>query len=254
MPLICTAAIAPLRAEASDRSEMTSQVLYGEIATLLEEQPGWCRIRLEFDGYEGWADPRHFIETKKNWKPGSYCLALSNWKLAESAGAGVRVPMGGILWQYKGGYYYPGGKSVWFYEGNAVKPLKTLDYKYLRELGYRFLGSPYLWGGRTPFGIDCSGLVQQLYHFCGIKLPRDAWQQAEEGTEVPFEKMRPGHLAFFRNPEGRIVHVGIIWDHKKRLILHASGQVRLDRIEPEGIIHQGTGLQTHTLAFIRKVN
>lgn len=66
--------------------------------------------------------------------------------------------------------------------------------------------------------------------------------------------MKPGHLAFFRNPEGRIVHVGIIWDHKRRQILHSSGMVRLDRLEPEGIIHQETGMLTHTLAFIRKVS
>jgi gamma-D-glutamyl-L-lysine dipeptidyl-peptidase len=114
------------------------------------------------------------------------------------------------------------------------------------------LNSPYLWGGKTPFGIDCSGFTQMAYKLAGIKLRRDAWQQAEQGHTINLlEETEPGDLAFFDNDEGNIVHVGIILrDHK---IIHAAGKVRIDSIDHYGINNKELKKYTHKLRLIKRM-
>ena len=122
----------------------------------------------------------------------------------------------------------------------------------LVALGRPFLGTAYLWGGKSIFGVDCSGFVQQLYKLFGIFLPRDAYQQAEVGELVGFlQEAKLGDLAFFDNDEGRITHVGMLLSD--RLIMHASGNVRIDPIDHAGIIHRITGKRTHHLRLIKRV-
>jgi len=115
-----------------------------------------------------------------------------------------------------------------------------------------YLNSPYLWGGRTPFGIDCSGFSQMVYRLNGVDLPRDAHEQAEVGTTLSFvEESESGDLAFFDNNEGKIIHVGIILDSNS--IIHASGKVRVDKIDQQGIFNQNSGIHTHKLRLIKKI-
>mgnify|MGYP003978580471 FL=1 len=122
----------------------------------------------------------------------------------------------------------------------------------ITENAMMYLNSPYLWGGRTPFGIDCSGFTQMVYRLQGIDLPRDAYQQAEVGTTLSFvEESEAGDLAFFDNAEGKVIHVGIILDNNH--IIHASGKVRIDRIDQQGIFNKEEGKHTHKLRLIKSI-
>ena len=115
-----------------------------------------------------------------------------------------------------------------------------------------YLNSPYLWGGRSPFGIDCSGFTQMVFKLNGIKLPRDAYEQAEIGKTLNFiEETQKGDLAFFDNEEGKIIHTGIIIDKNK--IIHSSGKVRIDNLDHYGIFNAETGKYSHNLRLIKKV-
>ncbi len=116
---------------------------------------------------------------------------------------------------------------------------------------YQFLNAPYLWGGKSVYGIDCSGLSQSVYRYLNIALPRDAWQQAERGTPVSsLKNSKCGDLCFFDNADGKITHVGILLN--KKTIIHSSGKVRIDTISEEGIINGDNGEQTHHLKLIKR--
>ena len=118
------------------------------------------------------------------------------------------------------------------FEGS--KSVGTKDKSKLVETATLYLNTPYLWGGKTPFGIDCSGFVQMVYKLNGFKVLRDASQQASQGDALSFiEESEPGDLAFFDNEEGNIIHVGIMMEIN--YIIHASGKVRIDRLDHLGI-------------------
>jgi len=112
------------------------------------------------------------------------------------------------------------------------------------------LNAPYLWGGKSFFGIDCSGFTQQVFRFLDKRLPRDAYQQAEEGMTVEFDETEVGDLAFFANASGKITHVGIILENMQ--IIHAHGAVRLDELTKEGIFSADKGGITHYLTVIKR--
>ena len=122
----------------------------------------------------------------------------------------------------------------------------------LIEDAYMYLNAPYLWGGKGPFGIDCSGFVQVVFRLNGILLPRDAYQQADIGDTLSFvEEGQAGDLAFFDNENGKITHVGILNDAQH--IIHASGKVRIDRIDHQGIFHEENGTYTHRLRLLKRI-
>jgi len=138
------------------------------------------------------------------------------------------------------------------YKFNGKKTQGFSQKKHLINNALIFLNAPYLWGGRTPFGIDCSGFTQIIYRLQGIKIPRDAYQQADLGTPLNFiEESEEGDLAFFNNNEGKIVHVGLIM--KNNQIIHASGKVRIDKIDQKGIFNIEKNKHTHKLRIIKKL-
>lgn len=245
----CFVSISPVRAENKDQAEIVTQLLFGELIEVLEINENWTRIITFFDNYEGWIDSKHFhsISEKefKRWSDGlSYQYNLLNK---------IKTPWGNQI-IYKGSFL-PDITDGKFNIGNDFFELiDVIEEKIpssIYEIALTYLNSPYLWGGKTPFGIDCSGLIQQVFRFHGINLPRDASQQVEHGIEIEFEDIQAGDVAFFHNIKGKIIHVGILDGQKK--IIHASGHVRIDSISNEGIFHSETKLKTHDLNCIKRL-
>ena len=245
----CKASIAPIRAEANDSAEMVSQLLFGEVSDVLEKEEKWWKVRTFSDNYEGWVDPKQIqaLSAKEvnRWLDGlSYEKSVTR-KIKSSRGMQIIVK----------GSFVPFGDSREFIIGNDAYTFEDADAishsNSPVEIALEYLNAPYLWGGKTPFGIDCSGLVQAVFRFLDFNLPRDAWQQNEYGIEVDFNDIKPGDVAFFSNDKGKAIHTGIITDDKK--IIHASGYVRINEIDKNGIIHDTQGYPTHYLSSIKRM-
>lgn len=249
---ICNLAIVPLRFEPSDRSELVSQVLFGEHFKILEQTEKWSRIQLAFDGYEGWIDNKQFQPiSEANYNLLSASPLVMNADLVEY----ITTPSNYLM-------PIPVGSSLAFLDNPEIniaqysfEGMKVCGIKEKSELirtAFMYLNAPYLWGGKTPFGIDCSGFTQMVYQLNGHKLLRDASQQATQGEALSFiEESEPGDLAFFDNEEGRIIHVGMIMENN--YIIHAHGKVRIDRLDHLGIYNVDTGRHTHKLRVIKKI-
>jgi uncharacterized protein YgiM (DUF1202 family) len=249
---ICNLAIIPLRAEASDKSEIVSQILFGEHFEILEQLKQWSRIKMQYDDYEGWVDTKQFQEiTESNFKQLSTDAIILNADLIEYITAPsnllIPIPLGSSLSFLN---YSEINTANFDFEGTKTSGIKPK--KFLLNSAFMYLNAPYLWGGKTPFGIDCSGFTQMVYKLNGYKLLRDASQQAAQGEALSFiEESEPGDLAFFDNEEGNIIHVGIIMENN--YIIHASGKVRIDRLDHLGIYNADLNKHTHKLRVIKKI-
>ncbi|MBS9766192.1 MAG: C40 family peptidase [Flavobacteriaceae bacterium] len=251
---ICNLSIVPMRIEPSDASEMVSQLLFGEHFKVLEKRKKWSRIRLAFDSYEGWIDNKQYEEITEEWyqkiEDTDNAIAGEIIDFITDANNNFSsIPIGASLPLYHQKEVKIADTS-YTYEGNIFD--KPLPKSKLVEIASKFLNTPYLWGGRTMFGIDCSGFTQLIYKIAGYSLLRDASQQAKQGQVLSFiEESEPGDLAFFDNNEGEIIHVGIIM--KDNYIIHAHGKVRIDRIDHSGIFNIDTNRYTHQLRVIKKI-
>lgn len=244
-------AIIPIRAEGSDKAEIISQLLFGDHYVVLEEEEKWVKIRNHFDEYEGWICRKQFFEiTGKEYDE----LSINEFPMCGSLtgqisldGENTNITKGAVL-----PYFHQGDIRIRDQRAKFTGDVNSPSSENLMKYAMSYLNTPYLWGGRSPFGIDCSGFAQIVYKLCGYKLPRDAYQQAEHGFDVPFvETSEPGDLAFFDNADGRITHVGIITEPGK--IIHASGRVKIDLLDSEGIFDQETKKYTHKLRLIRRL-
>ncbi|MHA4847449.1 C40 family peptidase [Flavitalea antarctica] len=251
IPGICCVPVSPMRAEPSHRAEMVSQQVFGEQCLILEEgKDNWIKIRCNYDGYEGWCQHGHVSELEGPIN--APAMLTGDWETEINFnGIPMRVPLGSQI---------PGlvnGKASWadqliMFSGSLIDPssLPFEDEK-IREVGFSFFNTSYLWGGKSIFGIDCSGFCQTVYKFFNKPILRDASQQATQGEIVGFlQEAQCGDLAFFDNPEGRITHVGILLNESE--ILHSSVKVRIDRIDNMGIINKETGERTHQLRIIKR--
>ena len=246
---VCRYPISPLRDKPDDVSEMISQVQFGEIIELLDRQDNWIKIRQLKDSYEGWMDFKfvHPVTEKeaKRWLD-SFAPSYALVRKVFIDGQTYLLPQGSFL---------PYSKDcLEFNMGSLNYQLSTFlveNPKNLEEVAKSYLGASYLWGGKSPFGIDCSGLSQMCYRFFDINLPRDAAQQIELGRIIDFEDIESGDLAFFINSKQKIHHVGICIDSSE--IIHAHGCVRQDILTKDGIISKETGHLTHHLYQIKRI-
>jgi len=244
---ICNLSIVPLRLEATDASELVSQVIYGDIFKVLEQRKSWSKIRLAFDRYEGWVDNKQYVELKEEQytKLASQPLKLTTDLvdfIQDSDKQLYTVTMGSVI----------NGMTILkhTFEGQYSQDIK--EKSNIINTAFSYINAPYLWGGKTPFGIDCSGFTQMVYKLNGYKLLRDASQQATQGEALSFiEESEPGDLAFFDNAEGLITHVGIIM--QDNYIIHAHGKVRIDRLDHSGIYNVDSRRHTHKLRVIKKI-
>lgn len=244
---ICNLSIVPLRLEPSDTSELVSQLLYGDYFKILEQRKAWSKIRLAFDSYEGWVDNKQYLE-----------ISEDNYKALDHSVPKLCIDLVEFI-QDKNEQLHPIllGSSLngltllnHTHDGHIVEGKKAKNN--LIQTAFLYLNTPYLWGGKSPFGIDCSGFTQMVYKLNGYRLLRDASQQATQGEALSFiEESEPGDLAFFDNNEGDIVHVGIIM--KDNYIIHAHGHVRIDRLDHSGIYNVDKKMHTHKLRVIKKV-
>lgn len=241
-----------MRSEPSHKSEMVSQQLFGEKSFVIEKKGDWIKIQLRFDGYEGWVQQSHVVPIDEDIFNKNDKGLTQEWiNEVDYNGHIMYVPMGSSVSAFKNGMAFWRKNSVHF-KGKTWEPEEVkINAKLIKQIAFKFLNTSYLWGGKSVFGIDCSGYTQMVYKFLNYSLPRDAWQQAEQGTAVNFlQEAHCGDLAFFDNEEGRITHVGILLNENE--IIHSAGKVRIDKIDTEGILNLETKQRTHKLRIIKR--
>ncbi len=254
---ICNLSIVPCRKEPSDRSEMVTQLLFGDIFEITETQGSWCRIKINYDDYDCWIDKKQFLpiafQTYELLAAEPIICSNEFVQIINHKNTSHQIPivLGSTLPNYDSGDCLIENQQYNF-EGEVTTGQYSNDKNNIVETAIQYLNSPYLWGGKTPFGIDCSGFTQMVYKLNGIKLKRDAYQQAEQGEILSFvEEAEAGDLAFFDNEEGRIVHVGIVLDNNK--IIHASGKVRIDGFDHHGIFNNDKKDYSHQLRLLKRI-
>ena len=254
---VCHLSVVPCRSEASDKSEMVTQLLFGDAFEILEEQGTWHKIRVEWDHYECWIDRKQYIAVSKatyeNLRDNPAPIVTDLISLLTDLKSGETIPivLGSSL-----PFYYDGEVCIEEHKFKHEGQVRMFDLETTRagiiDTALNYLNAPYLWGGRSPFGIDCSGFVQTVFKANGMRIKRDAWRQVEIGEPYSFvEEAQPGDLAFFDNEEGIITHVGIVAGENR--IIHASGKVRMDHYDHYGIFTPERGGYTHNLRIIKNV-
>lgn len=254
---VCVVSVCVLRRGPSDTQEIVSQLLFGEtVEVLIKKHNSWMHVRCCHDGYEGWVDSKQLVriseeENETYEKSSNYSLdvvqSISNEYHTFPILLGSKLPKFDGLHLKIHDYKY-------LFNGTVIdtQRMEKVTAELVERIARKYIHAPYLWGGRSIFGIDCSGFTQQVFKFLNYKLPRDAYQQVNEGVIIDFlETCKVGDLAFFENEEKKIIHVGIILPNNK--IIHASGSVRIDNLDHEGIYNKELKKYTHKFRVAKRV-
>lgn len=253
---ICPLSVVPVRSIPSHHGELHTQLLFGELFEITEKHgKQWVRVKAVTDGFEGWVEQ---VQVKEITHP-EFELYLKNFayslELVQPAMGKdhfVPITMGARLPLYDG-LHFRLGEMVYTFSGQAFTAgeMRT-GADFLQKIAKRYLGAPFLMGGRSPFGIDSSGFIQMVFQFAGIALPRTPAAQIELGKTVDFiEKTQVGDLAFFENKFGKISHVGMIMPEQR--IIHSHGAVRIDALDHYGIFDESRGAYTRRLRLIKRI-
>lgn len=251
---ICHLNCIAIRKDPSDHSEMVSQLLFGETFHVLQEDVEWVKIQMDYDFYEGWVLKKQISELDKETHErvllNAPCFSdeMVTYILDKDEHPQI-LTLGAVLPEFNQGVFKLAGVNHTF-DGDIITGQRNKAN--LVHTAYKFLNAPFLWGGRTPFGADCSGFTQMVYKINGHQLFRDAHQQASQGEVLSFiEECEPGDLAFFDNEEGEIIHTGIVLDNN--YIIHCYGKVRIDRIDSSGIYNVDIKRHTHKLRVMKQL-
>jgi gamma-D-glutamyl-L-lysine dipeptidyl-peptidase len=256
---ISNLSIIPVRSEPREKSEMCTQILFGEHYTILDENSKWCQVQLAYDNYQGWIDRKMANEIDEK----DFYSLTDNPSYVTTDVFNIVQPVGGYSnFLIVAGSSLPDfdpnkknfriGNVIYNIQGSSFSSSRKEVREIIIENALKYFNSPYLWGGRSPFGVDCSGFTQILYKMAGISLPRDASQQSMIGENLSFvEEAKPGDLAFFDNEDGTIIHEGIIWEKNK--IIHSSGKVRIDNVDHFGIYNIDVGRYSHQMRLMRRI-
>jgi hypothetical protein len=245
-----------VRKEPDHKSEMGTQLLFGEHYRVKEvsDDGKWVHIENGFDGYTGWISSKQNKSVSQEYYD---ILKSMEWPKSKDLIGLVHAPhkvipivYGSVMPVFNQGVLVMEGIAC-KYQGEVFYPVKLEEFSAIFAIARFFMAAPYLWGGKSPFGVDCSGLVQQVYRMCGYKLPRDAEDQVSVGESVSVSGSQPGDLAFFKDEKGAVSHVGIICENLS--ILHASGEVRLDKLDEKGIFNFDLKAYTHLLHSVKRV-
>lgn len=241
--MICLLTVIPVRNEPNDRAEVVTQMLFGETCIKLNtpQQSNFIKVKLDFDGYEGWVDHKQLTSISEGnlekWRQTQqYSFTLNNFIKSDNSSL---VPFGAVINSSLLEHH-----NIQFIGDSGVR-----NKTQLINTSLQYLNTPYLWGGKSQFGIDCSGFVQQVYKICGFDLPRDAYQQEEIGKNISFEELQKGDLAYFG--KDRVTHVGIILKDKK--IIHAHGYVRISPYDKKGILNDDLQGYSHSAISYRRL-
>jgi hypothetical protein len=242
---VCCVPVAALRLLPDHKAEMVSQLLFGEYCTVSDDSiKGWLKIITQYDHYEGWCQLAHIQEINSSQFDVDEFVFAAGWVNQVTVNdQPMHIPMGSVINYAVHGLQFTGNAF------NAAHA--TRDEAAIKSRAFQFLNTAYLWGGRSVFGIDCSGFTQCVYKFLNIPLLRDAQQQAMQGELVNFlQEARCGDLAFFDNEAGQIIHTGILLGNQQ--IIHAAGKVRIDKIDNQGIVNADTGERIQKLRIIKR--
>jgi gamma-D-glutamyl-L-lysine dipeptidyl-peptidase len=249
--VICLLPVIPIRKEPNHRSEQTSQLIFGEKADIFDQKENWIEIKTLFDEYRGWIDINSVELQTSNQSAQNPIITTETITVCENDGHTIYLTAGSEI----GLTDLSNSFSIEEKKFKLISPkplIKKPSASGILETAAKFLNSPYLWGGRSVFGIDCSGFVQIVFKIHGIALPRDAKDQASMGKVVDsFGGIAPGDLAFLKNENGNITHVGIVLDNQQ--IIHASICVRIDKLDDKGIFNLKRDEYTHSLKLIRRI-
>jgi cell wall-associated NlpC family hydrolase len=225
---------------------MVSQVLFGELLSILGESGDFIRVRMLEAAYEGWVQGAQLIKLDTSEEE-PYAIVGLDGAVLGNAVRHTKLYHGTPVFRKS----FRLGDELFEIKGTLRQPSLTDFVEEFPKLIQYYMHTPYLWGGRSLCGIDCSGFSQVVYRHFGIQLKRDAYQQADAGRTVDFlSEIKPGDLAFFDNEEGRITHVGIMVDGET--IVHASGEVRVDKMDQQGIYNQEAGRNSHRLRIVKR--
>jgi gamma-D-glutamyl-L-lysine dipeptidyl-peptidase len=253
---ICRLSVVPVRMEPSHTTEMVTQLLFGDQYEVTQHSVDkkWLKIKIQYDQYEGWIDEKQHHAISKEYFD---YLDQAEFKITTDLTTSIlyhKSPQVILM-----GSMIPISSSELFkmeeqfaFNGEAKNVGQKREFEFLKNTAIKYINAPYLWGGKSPFGIDCSGFTQMVFKISGYTLFRDAAQQSNQGKSVKsYHDAKPGDVVFFKNTEGKIVHVGVLLNEDK--IIHASGRVRIDHFNEEGILNIETKIYTHQLSHIRRI-
>jgi len=249
----CVQACISIKQEASHKSEMISQLIFGELYEIIEKNAKWTLIKTDFDNYTGWIDSQQVYEISqnefqrlKNTESFFTSTALSEIDLIGDKNK-ILISLGSVLY---GQESFKIGEFEYKIADKTTLVKKIENISQLTKIAKICTNSPYLWGGRNIMGFDCSGFVQVIFRLAGVHLLRDSSKQALQGLEIEeLKNSKAFDLAFF-GENNKIDHVGIIIENSE--IIHSSGKVKIDIINEEGIFSKSQKTITHKLICIKR--